>query len=136
MPEFGQSWQGTVIITPDPAAGAELVYTATSDLLIYALYGTLVTSATVANRRVHLVADDGANIYFRSPSGTDITASLTEPISAFSTATVAANGGVITVPLPGLGLRLPTGYRLRTITTGLDATDNYSAFNLLAEILT
>src|SRR4051794_36291420 len=64
---------------PDPAAGAEILVTVPAGKwwLLRALRFTLVTSATVANRRPALTIDDGATEWWRWRAGVDQAASLT-----------------------------------------------------------
>jgi hypothetical protein len=118
-----------VIIGNDPAAGAEVNDTVPAGAAwrLRAALLTLVTSANVANRRPHLVFDDGTNVYLRSVSGTDIPASTTATISFWAGGTIVApNNNVQVAPLPDAVLLFP-GHRIRTITTALDAGDNYGA---------
>ena len=130
MPRFAE------IIKPstDPAAGVEVSWTADEDCIVFSAAITLVTSATVANRRVHLVADDGTNIFFRSPASADATASGTFRYFAFAGSALSSPlGGFMVLPLPSVGLKLRKGDRLYTVTQGIDAGDNYSAMTLQVE---
>lgn len=137
MPATFSDGRLTLKQSADPAAGAEITFVADEDIIVHSVYVTLVTSATVANRRVHLIADDGANgannIFWRQPATVDITASLTEPITAFEGATSTAAAGVLVLTLPVGGLRMRRNDRLRTLTTGIDVGDNYGAMNLWVE---
>lgn len=117
----------------DPAAGAEISEAVPTgarwDLL--AISFQLVTDATVANRETALTFDDGATIYFTSPSGFAQTASLTRRYSAAAigaqTAPAAGTDRQILIPL----ITLLPGHRIRTATTGIVAGDNYGAPLLL-----
>jgi hypothetical protein len=120
--------------SPDPAAGAEAVFTADEDMVVVSVSVTLVTSATVANRTVQFVADDGTNISFRSTSTQPQTASATANHSAFAGAAFGTGTNTVyTYPLPAGGLKLKKGDRLRTITALLDAGDNYGPMTLMTE---
>ncbi len=116
----------------DPAAGVEISFTADEDLIVHSLAFTLLTDATVANRFVSLVADDGAasgaDIFFRSEVSSALAASLQARYSAFSGS--QKSGSAYWTPLftwPAGGLRLRKNDRLRTITEALQAGDNFSA---------
>lgn len=119
----------------DPAAGAEgIAYTvpAGQAWIVHSLNIQLVTDATVANRRIHLVVDDGSTIYGRWFASQVQAASLTQDysIGLVDTGVQDNINGSLVVPLP---LRLGAGHRLRTITTALQAGDNYGAPMALIE---
>jgi hypothetical protein len=123
-------------VSVDPAAGGELSYTADEDMTIHSFKFALVTSAVVANRQVILVADDGnaANRFWMTAS------SYLQPASSGNVNYVAFEGvvnvqnvGVVTMPLPTLGLKLRKGDRLQTVTVNLDAGDNYTSAWIQAE---
>lgn len=117
-----------------PAAGndvAEVVPTgARWELLSFR--ATLTTSATVANRYPSMWLDDGTNEFFISNGGGPEAASDAEvhvwvqgvPISSAFLIGRALN------PLP-TGIRLGAGFRIRTQTNGLQATDQWSAVRYL-----
>lgn len=112
-----------VLLSADPAAGAELTYTAPFDMIIHSLRFTFVTSATVANRFPSLVADDGTNQFFRFRDAGARTAGATYEY-CFSEGNFS-NSIDAGFPLPAQGLRLRKGDRLRSVTTNIDAGDNY-----------
>lgn len=119
-----------VVAVATPAAGAEFTLKAPGHGLwrVMSIAFTLVTSAIVANRRPALLADDGTDVFFASLSGVDLAATLTTRLAAFHGATAGGvAGSVVNFPLPGDGLILLPGYRLRSSTTAIDATDQYSA---------
>lgn len=119
----------------DPAAGAEISVTVPTGARwrLVGLLATLVTDATVANRTVNLVIDDGANAVFRAAAQTAQTASLTVIYSfGASLPSQATAGGVSINPLAE-ALPLAAGYRIRTVTTNIAGGDNWGAPQLLIE---
>lgn len=118
----------TVKQSDDPAAGDEITFVADEDCIVYSLRFTFVTSAVAGNRNPALVADDGTNQFFRVNDNTARAASTTSEYCFYAgSSSVSINQGF---PLPDGGLRLREGDRIRTITAGLDAGDNYSAMTL------
>lgn len=119
----------------DPAAGAEISETVPTSTRwrVRALSCQLVTDATAANREVSLVIDDGATTIFTSPAGFTHTASLTRRYSAapIGAQTAPTQGTDRQIVIPDL--ELPAGARIRTVTTNLQAGDNYGAPQLLLE---
>lgn len=119
----------------DPAANTEISETVPTDARwrVLAIQVNLVTDATAANREVSLLIDDGTTVFARVPVGTNHAASLTRTYS-FATNTARntiAQDPVLNAPLPELVLG--DGFRVRTVTTNLQATDNYGAPQLLVE---
>lgn len=119
----------------DPAAGAEISVTvpAGAHWQLAALRFALVASAAVANRRVHVVIDDGATTIIETVSQDVQTAGLTRNynVDAWGFAPPTQDLEIF-VPLP-LPIELDAGYRIRTVTTALDVADNYGAPELLVE---
>lgn len=119
----------TVAGTVDPAAGAELIaFTVPAGQVweLQTLRFTLVTSATVANRRVHLVFDDGTNVLAKVPVLSDHAASLTWSYTfAREADNVTVQGLEVVSRMPRL--LLPAGFRVRTLTDNLQVGDNFSA---------
>lgn len=113
----------------NPAAGADWTLTALAHqrLRIESFSAVFTASATVANRNVELIVDDGANIYWRTSAATSITAGQ---VVTFNGTTTNAPAGVVTtdqsVVFPPT-LALPPGHRLRVATTGIQAGDQWSA---------
>lgn len=120
-------------LSADPAAGAEIIFTAAENMIVRSCSFLLVTDATVANRRVTLVADDGVDIFFQAIAAADQAASLTHRYSGFGGSAAAAAGLVQTIQLPAGGLYLPSGGRLRTLTTSIQAGDNFGLMTLEVE---
>lgn len=119
-----------------PAAGADWTYTvpAGQSLVVETLQFSLVTGVTVANRTVQVIIDDGANELWRWVSPTVQAASTTvEYVGAQSSVEYGAvRNGVEAFELPNL--ILGPGYRVRTVTVNIQATDQYSA-QRLAELI-
>lgn len=119
----------------DPAAGVEISETvpAGARWRLLSLHTHLVTSATVANREVVFVFDDGATGYAEVPAGASQAAtltrqySLTRGVQRFAVAT----SDVLSVPAPDI--LLPAGHRIRTATANLQAGDDFTAPQLLVE---
>lgn len=141
-------WPGSLLLTSldvagvlrsiagtNPAAAAEITETVPTGARwrVRSASFTLVTDANVANREVTIVLDDGTTILFTSPSGFTHAASLTRRYSAAmigaQTAPAQATDRQIVLP----DLWLPGGSRLRTVTTNIQAGDDYSAPQLLVE---
>jgi hypothetical protein len=130
------------ITVANPAAGSDWVYTATAEFIhsIQAVYCTLVTSATVANRTVGLAyvntsgVASSPNIYLGN-SGTVVTASTT---TNFLFAPFPATPGALTgtqfiqIP-PDVGLNKTS--TLKTITSLLQAGDQWSNVTVLARVI-
>lgn len=119
----------------DPAAGSEIVFTADEDMIVQGLSVSLVTDAT-GTPRVHLAADDGtaANIFYRAFAAAAQAISVTNTYVAFAGSQQRAlTDAIAQLDFPTLGLKLRKGDRLRTITTGIDAGDNYGAMVLQIE---
>lgn len=113
----------------DPAAGSELSETVPTGARwrLRALRASLVTSAVVANRTVVLFVDDGATAYWTSASPTTQPASQTVPYTVGVIGTSVNQQGAIYLDVPYGGLVLPAGHRIRTVTSLLDAGDNWGA---------
>lgn len=119
----------------DPAANVEISETVPTGARwkLHAIALTLVTDATAADREVILTFDDGTTVYYAAAPAANQAASLTRRYSA-------GRGGVRGISLAGLeiaialpDLWLPAGHRIRTATTGRQATDNFGAPQLLVE---
>jgi hypothetical protein len=119
----------------NPAAGVEITETVPTGARwrMIAVYVVLVTSADVANRRFHLTFDDGTNIYARTVGGTDMAASITSRISSLVTGQLVAANNTAQVALLPDGLYLAAGHRIISITTSLQALDDYGAPQLYVE---
>lgn len=113
----------------DPAAGAEALITVPAGEIweLLSVLVVLVASAAAANRQAQLIIDDGTNILWQSDSPSNQIANETR--------TYVAGSGLerqdVGVPTSTKQWALPTGlvlaggYRIRTLTTAIDAGDNY-----------
>lgn len=120
----------------NPAAGIEISETVPASVRwkLISVFFRLVTSATAATRRLHFVVDDGTNKLFDFPVGNTHLASLTRDY------TIAHVGNVgngiqdddIMQILPADAV-LPTGFRVRTETTGIQVGDDFGAPQLWVE---
>lgn len=137
MPLPGQTLADLQVITTDPAAGANLLYIATSDMVIYSFVVTLVTSAVVNNRGFVLQAmDASSNIFYTGTPNATSAASTTTIISGISGCpNLTTINGICYLTLPAMGLHLQAGDKIVSNTLNLDAGDNYSAMVMRAEML-
>lgn len=127
-----------------PGAGAEISITvpSTARWRVYALQFTLVTSTVANNRTHHLTIDDGttANKIFQSLGETPATvASDTDqflylPWYGTALETAYDANDFIRLPLPN-PLILVGGARIKTVSTTLDAADQYTINQLWVEEL-
>lgn len=127
-----------VVAVANPAAGADflIVVPAGVNWLVRSFRAQLVTAVAVANRQVELRMDDGAGHIFCDISMPAIqAASLTflytwsNGLTAQSTNNIEQNG------LP-TECRLPGGFRILTVTTALQAADQWSGGALQLETFT
>lgn len=130
--------QGRLVIktTADPAAGAQVSWTADEDVIIHALSFSLTTDANVANRQVRLEAKDSANnIFFRTIGQQIIAASVAGAvITGFEGETEAAPGSNwVLLPLPSGGLRLKTGDVLYTSLNNGQVGDDFTPIVMQCE---
>lgn len=94
---------------------------------------TFVTDATVANRRTHLVIDDGANILFNLGAADQQAASLTRNYNAVADGFArAVADSEIYLPLP-VDVMMFQGWRIKTLTNLIQAGDTYSGTRLTVE---
>jgi hypothetical protein len=117
-----------VVTGTDPAAGAEIVETVPAGKIwrLLSIRFALVTDATVASRRTHVIIDDGTSELFRVSGSTDQTASSTARFSlspAFGT--ISNNASTNHFPMPSI--HLEPGFRIQTSTSNIQAGDNYGA---------
>lgn len=116
----------------NPAAGADITYTVPAGVTqqLQTVEFTLTTSATVANRQIILIIDDGTHELWRIIVPVTQAASLTYVYAFGGTTndaavrTVGANNEVLS-ELPAI--TLAAGYRIRTSTVNLQAGDQFSA---------
>lgn len=142
---YGLSWPGGrnedmeervggvyVFAGTDPAAGAELSQTVGSNVhaKLKALSATFVASGAAASRYPVLTLDDGTLVFYHSQVAPVITAGQTRYIDWLAGYNVAETAydtaGRIRLALP-TDLVLWEGFRIKSVTTGLDAGDNWGA---------
>jgi hypothetical protein len=120
----------------DPAAGAEISYTlpGINERRIQSIRFTLVTSAGVANRRVHVVFTQGGVKVLEVISPIDQVASTTKlyTVIAGEIGTVTNDDNDIIMQIPN-NLCVPVNMVISTETTNLQAGDNFSTMVLWAE---
>lgn len=119
-----------VVVGEKPSAGAEISVTVPGGVIWIpqALTTRLTTNATVASRVPVLTYDDGESVFARMATTTVVTATQAPPLSwlaMYGTAIQPAGGKTFSSPL--VPLLLPSGYRIRTQTDELQATDQYDA---------
>lgn len=95
---------------------------------------TLTTSATVANRRVHIGIDDNAGGFMEIASGTDqlLSQARVYSVCAIGGAPTFADDNDILIPWPA-GLVLGTDTIIRSKTVNLQAGDQFSAITVNTE---
>jgi hypothetical protein len=118
-----------------PGAGLELLESVPSNARWRFLYATaiLTTSATVANRFPTILLDDGINLFYRWNSGAAIPASAAirivfAPVNLAGASDLSIN----TIFIPD-NLFMSQGYRFRTVTTALQAGDQWSSLQYLVQ---
>lgn len=117
------------IVGTDPAAGIEIIETVPTNARwrLVGMRAVLVTDATVANRTVSLVFDDGVNAFTATIASIAQTASQTNPYFFAEYGVITAVALVVVmVPLP-TSVLIPQGGRIRTLTGGIVAGDNWAA---------
>lgn len=125
----------TSLLVGNPAAGTDWTQTVFGgeQWIVRAVRAVLVTSAAVANRVPHLQIRDGAaNIMVDNPTNTNQAASLTEAYNWFSGTQAYQFDSSQSIPIPG-ELRLTAGMVIRTVTTAIQAADQWSAIVLTVE---
>jgi hypothetical protein len=119
----------------DPAAGVEVSETVPAGVrwrLVMAVL-RLTTDATVVNRVVEVIIDDGVNIAAQLAGNVNEPASSTFRYNIMDSGFVGAMAGSdFAVPIPG-NLILGPGFRFRTTTLSLQAADNWAAPQYLVE---
>ena len=131
---FGTT-SGTICspVSPCPAVGTDWTYTVPTNAqqLVTSCRGTLTTSATAANRIVALIADDGTPVEVAPVASQTQTASQAVTYTWCHGCPVQFLAPLVGnlqsfSPLPSQ-LELMEGQRLRTVTTNIQAGDQWSA---------
>lgn len=119
----------------DPAAGAQISWTADENVIIRSVTFQLTTDANVATRGVILQARDAAGkTFFRTISQQTQAASVTQNYQGhegLQHATPGSNWGLL--PLPAGGLRLRTGDVLLTGLNNGQVGDDFTAITMQVE---
>jgi hypothetical protein len=132
--------QGAVSIRQqgNPGAGVDWFFSTPFSVTrskVTSFSAQFVANATVINRNVEVIVDDGANTVWRTSVPASITAGQTVFVSgAQSNAPTGVVATDLTVLLPP-GLVLRPGWRLRTLTANLQGTDAWTNIWLLVEDL-
>lgn len=119
-----------VITGATPAVGADISETVPTGARweLIALTAQLTASAAAANRIPVFLFDDGATVFFRFGALVAQTANQVFRRhfiqGGLSIANDAANNAQLALPI---GVRLLSGYRMRTTTTAIDAGDQWTA---------
>lgn len=124
------------IDSANPAAGAELSITV-PDGVQWELLGivfSLVTDATVANRRVHVNIGGVGNFQLNCFGNTDQAASLTRQYNCSPVGVIPdeIDDNDIIIPIPA-GIFLDQGMKIITQTTNFQAGDNFGAMTVLVK---
>ena len=119
-----------------PAAGADWTQTVPTGArwLLHGIYATLATSATAGSRNPLLLVDDGTNRLGAQDTaltqGVSLTNDWTWVPGTPTTGLFATPVNVVDLPFP---MPMFAGWRIRTLTAALSATDQWSAIRLLVE---
>lgn len=127
-----------VVVVAAPAAGVELsaVVPAGVNWLVRSLRYSLTTSAAVANRFSTVVFQDGiGNTFAQIPAGGTQAASLTFTYTLANGLPVSVQNNISTTGLP-TECRMPGGWAIKTLTSAIQAADQYSAMVLELETFT
>lgn len=122
----------------NPGAGNELVVPVPSgeDWRFLALRATFTASAAVANRTPGIVFDDQTGVGIEITSAFQITAGLQFRVcwvGDLANSFTSGTAGVLSLTAPQVVL--PTAWRIRTLTPGLDVGDAWSAITVFFERL-
>lgn len=127
------------VVTPTtsaPGAGADFSYTVPTGrrFSLESLDVSLTTSATVGNRTVQIVIDDGTNTLWKWVSPVAQTAGQTiEYVGGMgATEYSAARNGVLAFALPAM--TVTAGYRIRSVTAGIVAGDQFTAAHISQDL--
>lgn len=117
----------TTVSGADPAANAEVTITVPALTWYVLLAVTVNLVATVQTPLPNLVLTDGTSEFFSAPGASAVsTAGVTSQFTWAPTLSLTA-GAALTrnyAPIP-VGIILPPGYKITTVTTGLGANCNY-----------
>lgn len=117
-----------------PAAGANWSVTVpgAARWIVKSIYFSLTTSAVVGSRNPSIIFDDGVSILMQALTNNALAASSSATYSSFSNSASLQAQGLVLFGLP-LNVSLTSGYRVRSSVFGLQAGDQLSAPQILAE---
>ena len=127
-----------IVTGTNPAAGAEIseAVPANARWKLKGLIASLVSDATVLNRKVRFEVDDGTNVIFPTITGPNHAASSTfvyVPTAGYPVEQAAIHGANYYIfPLP-MDLVLFQGYQIYTVTANIQAGDDWGAPRILVE---
>lgn len=143
------AWPGSPIVHPlegrglaetvpftSPALGADLDVGVDLGMLyqIHTFSGVLTTSAAAGNRRPYFSLNAGFGIYFLSPHSNTVGPSSSVRFCWCAGAMYSDNTIINNVPAPlPIGLRVPQGHHIQTVTPLLDAGDQWSELRIGAD---
>jgi hypothetical protein len=117
-----------------PAAGVDVTFTvpANTRWRLISFRATLTAAVAVANRIMTLTMDDGATVLAESVSNVTQVASVVNTYNAFDSAPIINTPINLRtqMALPS-NMLMGTGFRINTVTSGLQAADQWSAAQLL-----
>lgn len=120
---------GIVTVT-QPAAGADWTTTLANGGSVGSIVAQFVTSAVVANRfPAFQILDNGGHVLWSVQTPTAQAAGITHTYGAGPGVGMNATGSTVMLPLPS-GLVVPAGGIVKSVTTALDAGDQWSAIVL------
>lgn len=131
---YERTWRTRAV--SQPSAGSDWFLRAPGNawLRVVSLVATLVTDATVMDRRVRLVAGDRSNRWWGAISSVAQAASATVEYGAYEGADTGGSATLaLTLPLPTGGLLLRPGHQLESVTLNLQAGDQWSLVNALID---
>lgn len=122
----------------NPAAGVEILETVPTGARwrFLTMNAALTTSAVVNNRQVKFIVDDGANVLYRMSTSYSQVNSRTDRYTFAPTGTSLIAIDNTALAVTPVDLWLLAGYRLLTLTTLLDAGDDWGAPQYLVEEFT
>jgi hypothetical protein len=127
------------LVVGAPGAGADwtmIVPTATRRKVV-SFTATFTASATVANRNINVIVDNGAGALVVWQDDVPVAVTAGQVVSVNGTQTNTPTGIIATelfVVLPP-GLSLPQAFRVRSSTAGIQVGDQWSAITMLIEDL-
>lgn len=132
-PGYGRRWR--TVKVDDPAAGAEWVMKAPGNATwrVVSIAATLTADATAVSRFAEFIADDQSRTWYKQGTVGATTAAEASVYCGFTGAAQATFASTDNFPLPTNGLLLRPGYRLRSLTTNLQAADQWSAITALVD---